>query len=391
MPKVLIVEKRGSGILTIIQTATTRAYYPKSAMELRHLRYFLAVGEASNLSKAAAQLRVAQPALSRQVKDLEEEIGVDLLRRSPRGVTLTAEGRFFLEEVRELLECTGESVEKVRALARGECSELRVGYEPTLAVEILPPALAAFHKSVPCAMVSLHELSCDRLITGLRNGMLELAIMGQIAGGYTAGIEFESLRSYPLCVAVAPAHPFACLKSIPLEKVAAEPLIGLCRKGFPGYYRSLERIFAHIGAKPRIAVECDSRNSLLIKVEAGHGIAVFTPISKLVTGKSLLYRPVTGTTELASIGIARAIKGEVTTVGEKFCEVLRKTSDRATTAKAKPRRSSYTRPTRNGQKPLDAPGDHKTWLLTLPPSEPAANETTAYAQGSRIERNCSIY
>jgi DNA-binding transcriptional LysR family regulator len=94
-------------------------------MELRHLRYFLAVGEASNFTKAAAQLRVAQPALSRQVRDLEEEIGVELLRRSPRGVRLTAEGRLFLQEVRELLNRTGESVEKVRALVRGEYSELR--------------------------------------------------------------------------------------------------------------------------------------------------------------------------------------------------------------------------------------------------------------------------
>ena len=118
-------------------------------MELRHLRYFLAVGEALNFMKAAAQLRVAQPALSRQVQDLEEEIGADLLKRSPRGVTLTAEGKLFLEEVRELLKRTDESVEKVRALARGEYGELHVGYAPSLTVEILPPALAAFQKVVP--------------------------------------------------------------------------------------------------------------------------------------------------------------------------------------------------------------------------------------------------
>src|SRR5258707_3193232 len=118
-------------------------------MELRHLRYFLAVGEALNFTKAAAQLRVAQPALSRQVQDLEEEIGVDLLKRSPRGVTLTAEGKLFLEEARELLKRADESVEKVRALARGEDVGLRVGYAPTPTVGILPPALAAIHKSVP--------------------------------------------------------------------------------------------------------------------------------------------------------------------------------------------------------------------------------------------------
>ena len=132
-------------------------------MELRHLRYFLAVGEASSFTKAAARLRVAQPALSRQVQDLEDEIGVELLRRSPRGVTLTAEGRLFLEEVRELLKRTDESVEKVHALVRGEYSELHAGYRfPTM--EILPPALATFQKAVPGVKVLLHELSFDELL-----------------------------------------------------------------------------------------------------------------------------------------------------------------------------------------------------------------------------------
>src|SRR5437899_12730634 len=116
-------------------------------MELRHLRYFLAVGEALNFTRAAAQLRVAQPALSRQVQDLEEEIGVDLLKRSPRGVTLTAEGKLFLEEVRELLKRADESVEKVRALARGEYGELRVCYASTPTVVIFPLALTAFPKA----------------------------------------------------------------------------------------------------------------------------------------------------------------------------------------------------------------------------------------------------
>ncbi|MEY2602922.1 MAG: hypothetical protein QOH31_687 [Verrucomicrobiota bacterium] len=329
-------------------------------MELRHLRYFLAVGEALSFTKAAARLRVAQPALSRQVQNLEDEIGVDLLRRSPRGVTLTAEGKLFLEEVRELLKRTGESVEKVRALAGGEYGELQVGYLPTHTVEILPPGLAAFRKSVPHAKVSLYDLSCDELITGLRNATLELAITLQPTGEQAAGIEFELLRNYPLCVAVAPAHPFARLKSIPLEKVAAEPLIGLHRKDFPEYYRNLNRIFAPFGAKPRIAVECDSGNSLLIEVEAGRGIALSIPIFKLVTGKRLLYRPVTGTTESVSIGIARATKGDVTPAGEKFCEILQKTSNGAATAKANPGRSSESGRTCNARavralKPLDVP------------------------------------
>jgi len=309
-------------------------------MELRHLRYFLAVGEALNFTRAAAQLRVAQPALSRQVQDLEDEIGVDLLKRSPRGVTLTADGRLFLEEVRELLKRADESVEKVRALARGEYGELRVGYAPTPTVEILPPALAAFQKAVPRVKVLLHDLSSDELIAGLRDATLELAIMVQPAGEQTTGIEFELLRTYPLSVAMAAAHPFARLKSIALEKLAAEPLIGLRRKDYSEYYHFLARLFAPIRAKPRIAVECDSASSLITEVEAGRGIALATTLFKLVAGKRLLYRPLTGTTEVGSVGIARATKGDVTPAGENFCEILRKISNGATAAESKPARFS---------------------------------------------------
>src|SRR5258706_726151 len=298
-------------------------------MELRHLRYFLAVGEALNFTKAAARLRVAQPALSRQIQGLEHEIGVNLLHRSSRGVMLTAEGKLFLEEVRELLKQADESVEKVRALARGEYGELHIGYAPSPTVEILPPALTAFQKAVPRVKALLHDLSSDELITGLQNGTLELAVMVPPADDQTAGIQFEVLRTYPLCVAMTAAHPFARLKSITLEKLAAEPLVGFRRKDYPEYNRSLERLFASVHAKPRIAVECDSASSLITEVEAGRGVALSSTIFKLVAGQRLLYRPLKGTTEVASVGIARAIKGDLTPAGERVCEILRKISNGA--------------------------------------------------------------
>src|SRR5437667_5490591 len=125
------------------------------------------------------------------------------------------------------------------------------------------------------------------------------------------------------------AHPFARLKSIPLEKVAAEPLVALRRKDYPESYRFLDRIFASFPAKPRIAVECDSASSLITEVEARRGIAFSSTIFKLVAGKRLIYRPLTGTTEVLSVGIARATKGDVTPAGEKFCEILRKISNGA--------------------------------------------------------------
>ncbi len=304
-------------------------------MELRHLRYFLAVAEALNFTKAAAQLRVAQPALSRRVQDLEDEIGVDLLKRSPRGVTLTAEGKLFLEKTRSLLKLAGESVEQVRALARGEYGELHIGYAPAPTVEILPPALAAYQKAFPAVRVVLHDLSEQELIDGLQNGRLELAMMPEIAGLKSRGLEFEAMRSYPICVALAPTHRLVRLKSITLEKVAAEPLIGFSRKDYPEYYIGLDRIFGPLGIKPRLAVECDSASSLITEVETGRGVAIASPILKHASGKRLLYRPLTGTKEEMSVGIARPTKGDVTPAGEKFCEILRKTSNGATLAKSR--------------------------------------------------------
>jgi DNA-binding transcriptional LysR family regulator len=285
----------------------------------------LAVGEALNFTKAAARLRIAQPALSRQVQELEDEIGVDLLRRSPRGVTLTAEGKLFLQEARDLLNHADESVEKVRALARGEYGELHVGYAPVPTAEILPPALAAFRKAVPRVKLSLHDLSSDEIIAGLRDAALELGVLVEPTGEQTTGIEFELLRTYPFCVAMLASHPFARLKTIPLERLATQSLVVLRRKDYSEYHRVLARVFAPISAKPRIAVECDSASSLIAEVEAGHGVVVGTKLLRLAAGKRLLFRPL-DTTEAQSVGIARATKADVTPAGETFCEILRKIS-----------------------------------------------------------------
>src|SRR5207245_8655292 len=115
----------------------------------------------------------------------------------------------------------------------------------------------------------------------------DLVLMVEPIGEQAAGIEFELLLTYPLCVAMTAAHPFARLKSITLEMLAAEPLIGLRRKDYPEYYHFIDRIFTSIRAKPRIAVECDSASSLITEVEAGRGIALASPSFKLVAGKRL--------------------------------------------------------------------------------------------------------
>lgn len=294
-------------------------------MELRHLRYFLAVGEALSFTKAAAQLRVAQPALSRQVQDLEDEIGVDLVQRGPRGVSLTAEGKLFLEKTHEILKLTDKSVEAVRALARGQFGELHIGYAASPSVEILQPALTAFQKAFPGVNVQLHEGTRRELIEGIQSGAFELAILPEVS---SVGIEFETLRSYPLCVAVTPTHPFARQKEIPLAKIAAEPLLVYTRKEYPDYHALIERLFQPLGSKPRVAAECDSGSSLINAVASGRGVALTMSVMKSVSGKRLVFRRITGLTEAIQVGIARWKDGHTTPAGEKFCEILRAANKR---------------------------------------------------------------
>ena len=143
-------------------------------------------------------------------------------------------------------------------------------------------------------------------------------------GAPIAGKDLVTLRSYPFCVALPPGHRLARLKAIPLENVAAQPLVGFRREDYPGYYQALDRMFDRIGKKYRIAVECDTANSLITAIEVGRGIAISIPAFKHMSGNRLIYRPLADVSEVYSIGIAREANADVTPASERFCAVLRK-------------------------------------------------------------------
>lgn len=293
-------------------------------MELRHLRYYVAVAEALNFTRAAARLRVAQPALSRQIRDLEDEVGVPLLRRGSRGVTLTPEGKFFLEAARRLLADADDSVQKVRALARGELGELHVGYAPSPTIELLPPALAVFQKSEPRVGIHLHDLAGNEFFEGLRSGRLDLALMQRPQGGNADGLLFECLRRYPLCVAVAPGHPLARSKTVPIRRLAAEKLVVFRHCEFSDYHHLLDRVFTGHGPRPGVAVECDSASSLFTAVEARRGVAVLPSVFARVTGRRLKFRRLTPAPAQLEVGICRAAHLPLAPAASKFCEALRR-------------------------------------------------------------------
>ena len=146
-------------------------------MELRHLRYFVAVAEMENVSRAALKLHVSQPALSRQIRDLEDEIGFSLLERTAKSVRLTDAGRAFLDNARALLQNADEAVTKARAVASAEPTELHVGYSPTPTAEILPKILRAFQRAMPNVHVKLHDWSNNAILNGIRDGRVQLGLI----------------------------------------------------------------------------------------------------------------------------------------------------------------------------------------------------------------------
>jgi DNA-binding transcriptional LysR family regulator len=295
-------------------------------MELRHLRYFVAVAEALNFTKAAARLRLAQPALSRQVADLEDELGVDLLSRTSHGVRLTEEGKLFLTEARVVLNHVDESVAKVRALARGEFGELQVGYVPPLDLHVLPRALAEFQKTTPGVKVVLHDLGSDELCHELRAGTLHLAVMMEPSEEATTGIEFEEIGRYPFFVAMASGHSLTRMKAVPRETLAKQPLVVLDRRRNSEFHRILKRVFAPL--RPNIASESDSINSLITEIGSGKRVAVVSQLFKQAIGSRLLYRRLIDVQAAMCVGIARAKNGDVTPAGEKLLATIRQTASR---------------------------------------------------------------
>jgi DNA-binding transcriptional LysR family regulator len=296
--------------------------HTRPRMELRHLRYFVAVAEAENVSRAALKLRVSQPAVSRQIRDLEDELGFPLLERTARSVRLTEAGRVFLLEARAMLQRVEEAVEGARAVATGRRGELHVGYAMSPTVRILPPALRAFQAASPGVRVRLHDLSTTEILAGLREGKLKIALLVCPNPTRLRGLRFEELARGAMIIAVAPKHPFARRRSVTLAEVALEPLIAFSRQEYPDYQESLASLFATIGITPRIEEEHDSVASLIAAIEAGSGVAVVTESLACVAGPRLKLTRLSPAPQPFVVGAAWP-KAGLTAAAEQFLKCAR--------------------------------------------------------------------
>jgi len=203
-------------------------------MELRHLRYFVAVAEALSFTKAAAALRLAQPSLTRQVRNLEDEIGVRLLDRENNRVTLTAEGRAFLFDAKKLLALCAESVAAVQKMGLSECSHLNIGYVANIHFGLLPATLGAFRKLYPRAALNLFDMSSAEQFQALDGHKIDLGFVGLRPELSSHDLLSESVALETMLVALPDRHPLAKRTKLKLTDLAEQFFIVMSVKTHPG-------------------------------------------------------------------------------------------------------------------------------------------------------------
>ncbi len=260
-------------------------------MELRHLRYFIAVAAHGSFNRAAEILHLTQPALSRQVKDLEEELGVPLLVRGQNTVKLTESGDLFYEEAREVLARANEAVQRVRGEARNET--LRLGYAPSIIAGIMSAVLERFLSTTPRVRIELMDLSSREINELADEGRLDLVISPgvSITKGFSEFQWTELHRLLPVLVMPA-THPLAKLKRIPPMRLRDLPLIGLAKGNYPEYVPHVRAILKSFGVSPRfVSLVNDGLSTLFTELEAHRAAAILTEGIISIMPRTLVTRP----------------------------------------------------------------------------------------------------
>lgn len=260
-------------------------------MELRHLRYFVAVASHGSFNRAAETLNITQPPISRQVKDLEEELGVPLFIRGTNSLKLTEAGELFYEEAREVLSRVDEAVCRVRGETGKEI--LRVGYAPSMTTGIMAAVLAKFQLAAPRVRIELSDLSSREMVEMAAAGRLDLIITpGVSVTKGIPGFQLTELRRLQPILVMPKNHALAKLKRIPVAKLHHLPLVGLAKENYPEYVSCVRGLFKPFGVSLRfISLANDGLSTLFAEVEARHSAAVLTDGVVPIMPRTLVMRP----------------------------------------------------------------------------------------------------
>lgn len=296
-------------------------------MELRQLRYFVAIAEDGSFSRAAQRLHVSQPPLSTQIKALEQELGVKLLERTNRGVVLTAAGAVFFAETRAVLARLDHAKRETVRAGRGEVGMLSIGFVSIADYGILPPALKSFRAQLPLAEVQLHELTTDAQLRDLRSNRLDLGVgLGPVDD---ADIAFERLL-YEQLVLAAPSGHSAVVTDGPvdLRTLSQESFIVPPREVAPGLFDLTMSYCRAAGFVPRITQHARQMQTVVGLVSSAMGVALVPSSVKNLKRAGVRYRAFSGKPALIELGILRMRESHSVLV-ERFSAALREAAQTA--------------------------------------------------------------
>lgn len=261
-------------------------------MELRHLRYFVAVAEELSFTKAAKKLRLAQPSLTRQVRNLEDEIDVRLLDRANNRVALTEEGRLFLFDSKKLLALCAESVAAVQRMNRGESSQLNIGYVANIHYGLLPATLGAFRKLCPSVALNLFDMTSTEQFSALDGLKIDLGFIGLRPALSGRDLLSECVAHDTILVALARAHPLAKKPRIKLTDLAPQFFIGMSAKTHPGAREWLLETCRSAGFAAKILQEADIAPTAIKFVADGLGVALMPEQITGLPHEGVAFRPI---------------------------------------------------------------------------------------------------
>lgn len=243
-------------------------------MELRHLKYFVAVAEELNFSRAAVRLHISQPTLSRQIKNLEDELSVVLLLRQPDGLILTEAGDYFLEQAKDILHRSHVAAQTIKTLYTHTHESLVIGYIPTILESFLGQTLHRFGQAYPEVAVRFQEMPPSEQVRALRDGAIDIAFMGNPPNELDAEFTVKCVKKVPIAAVLPDTHPLARESSINLAELASEKFIGMREETFPGRNDRIRGVCHEAGFTPNLNLEADSHASMIALVGAGQGVAV---------------------------------------------------------------------------------------------------------------------
>jgi DNA-binding transcriptional LysR family regulator len=272
-------------------------------VELRHLRYFIAVAEECHFGRAADRLHIAQPPLSQQIKQLENELGVVLLNRTTRRVELTPAGRVYLQRAREVIASVDAAGVEAGRVAAGEIGRVAIGFTGSATYELLPRLARVLRDDFPGIVLDLKgEMLTPRQVEALLDRSLDLGFLRPPVGA--AGLDVRVLRREPLIAVLPEAHPLASRESVRLADLRDEPFVSYLSQHRSVVYDAVFEACQRVGFSPVQVQEVAETSTLVAFVAGGIGVALVPASVQHLKITGAVFRPLAGTTAEVALAVA---------------------------------------------------------------------------------------